>query len=103
MEFSLGDKVSNVGGAGVGDGGALDPHLLLEDVSQVLVVQLADLPSGDVVAVVLEVDEEVLLPSSGRVGRGRGVLGSRLGAFAGGEEEGSKVGCSPAAFDEAAE
>ena len=64
MNFGLGDVISKVWRAGVGDNWAFNPQFWLEDLAKMLVVQLADPCAGNVIGVVLQIDEEFLLSLS---------------------------------------
>ncbi len=62
MELGLGDSVSNVEWARVGDCWLVNFDLLLDGLAKVMLVELADSAAWEVVVVVLQVDEELLPP-----------------------------------------
>ena len=102
MEFGLGDLVPKVGGAGVSDSWAFNSQLLLQGLAEVLLKQVADAASRDVVAVVLEVEEQSLLLRL-LSGGARGLEGLGLDVGAGLDDETLDVRFVPPALEEAAE
>ena len=60
VQLSWRDIFSNVGRAGVGDCWAFHTQIRLKDLAEVLFAELADLGPRDVVAMVLQVEEELL-------------------------------------------
>ena len=60
MTLSLRDILSNIGRKGVGNCWVFNTQLQLKALAKVLFVELADLGPRDIVAMILQVEEELL-------------------------------------------
>ena len=61
MKLCFGDKISDVGGSGVGNGGLLYSQDVSEEASTRGLVDGTSVLSGDITRVILQMDEEALL------------------------------------------